>query len=267
MANEQGATVPNTETVIETPVSPIGETPPVSETPAPDPHPLEPGGRRFEEVYARMKDAERRAQEQAERVARLEGQVSVAQRPAQPQQQFYSVEVIQAAIDRGQITPAAGAQQLAWQQTQIAGQQYAAQARIQEQIKTALAEVRQYMDKIPALNDSGSPEITKVANAARDIAEEMGLTMDDPRVQRRALRETFSTLDRVTARAKTQEADRQSRVPHAESGGGGGAALVVTNGDDPLKGVDPKQLAYWKRLNYTPAKMAEEAKYYRNRTR
>lgn len=262
MAEETPTTVP--EAVVAEPevvAAPLEVTAPA------DPHPLEPGGRRFEEVYARMKDAERRAQEQAERVARLEGQVSVAQRPAQPQSQFYSVEVIQAAIDRGQITPAAGAQQLAWQQTQIAGQQYAQQARIQEQVKTALGEVRQYMDKIPTLKDSGSPEITKVADAARDIAEEMGLTIEDPRVQRRALRETFGTLDRVTTRAKTQEADRQSRVPHAESGGGGGAAPVVTNGDDPLKGVDPKQLAYWKRLNYTPAKMAEEAKYYRNRTR
>lgn len=257
---------PTDTTVQDAPVIdvPAGQAP---ETPAKGPHPLEPGGPRFEEVYARMKEAERRDAEKAERLARLEGQMAAQQRPAQPQPQFYTPEVLQAAVDRGQITPAQMAQQIAWQQTQIATAQYAQQSAIQQKVQESLKEVRQYMDKIPELKNASSAEIARVAEAAQDIAGEMNLPIDDARVQRLALRATFGTLDRVTRAQQTREADRRSRVPHAEAAtNGSGSQEPTTPAQDAWKqGIPQAQIDYWTRLRYTPERMKEEAKFYRRR--
>src|SRR6266446_10446407 len=95
--------------------APLAE--PEKETPeVATPHPLEPGGPRFEEVYRRMKEAEARDMENRDRIARLEGQAQVLTRqPSQPQQQTFTPDQLQALVDQGRISPAQMAHQISWQ--------------------------------------------------------------------------------------------------------------------------------------------------------
>ena len=75
--------------------------------PSPEPHPLAEGGTRFNEVYARMKQAE-------ERAARIEGMLAQQQRP-QTQPQYTPEQVaayLQQQVDRGEITPMQGSNAL-----------------------------------------------------------------------------------------------------------------------------------------------------------
>lgn len=242
-----------------------------TETPVetPEPHPLSPGGQRFEQVIAERNQLREEIQSLRDRQANLEGRVQQQQQPP-PQQapQFYSPEQLQTAVDRGLITPAQMAQQIAWQQTQIASRDLIARQQYETRSKAALDEVNAYVEKMPSLMSTSSEDFRRVQRTAQDVSDDMGLPVSDPRVQRRALRETFGTLDRIAARQKLQQDDREARRPHAESGDGGTPAEVPTKANDvsaALKGIPQAQIDWWKSKNYSPARMAEEAKYYRRR--
>lgn len=229
------------------------------------PHPLAPGGVRFEQVNAQKNEAERQLAEMRDRVARLEGAV---QRPTPttpaPTQQTYTPQQLQTLVDQGQITPALMADQLAWQRTQQGNAQMLQTLKWQRTAETALAEVTQYIGKLPALTNTASPEFQRVATAAGEIAEEMGLTIQDPRVQRRALRETFGSLEKLATVGKAGEFNRAHADTHAETGGGGGAAPSAKK-SDPLAGVSKVQLDYWKSKGYTQKMMEAEAPFVKRR--
>lgn len=237
----------------------VEETPEATE---PEPHPLEPGGRRFSEVYGEMKDARREAQDLRERLARLEGAQAAQQRPAQqPQAQFYTAEQLQAAVDRGVITPAKMSEQLAWQQTQLSEQRLRQQIEQESKAKEAYREVESYIDKVPALRKQDSPEMLRVAREAREIADEMGRHINDPVVQRRALRAVFGSLEQVSKVTRAPERGNSNR----DTGTSGLGGVAASAKKDPLKGVPQHYIDHWKRMRYTPEQMAEEAKYIKPR--
>lgn len=251
-----------TEVVVE-PTSVV--TPEVTPEVTPDVHPLEPGGKRFTEVYAEMQDARREAQAMRERVARLEGQQSVTQQQAQPKQEFYTAEQLQGYVDAGKISPAKMADQLAWQRAELKGREMVQQQHVMARHQTALNEVNQYIAKMPALMNQGSPEFATVARAAREVAEDMGLSVDNPVVQRRALREAFGSIDKVAKQTQAREVARQGSDTFTETSGGGGGDTDTTAAKNPLKGVPQHYLDHWKRVGYTHQQMVDEAKYIKPR--
>ena len=254
MADEE---TPVPETVVE----------PTETAPEPEaqPHPLEEGGKRFNEVYGRMKSAERETMELRDRLARVEGQQQILSRPVAPQQKtYYEPQELQVLVDQGRITPAVMADQIAWQRQQQGNQQVLQTMRWQETARTALTEVNQYIEKMPALTSTSSPEFGRVAKAAHEIAEEMGLTVQDPRVQRRALRETFGTLEKLTKVDTAGRFNREHADTHAETGGGGGRQESGGKAD-PLKGIPKAQIEFWRSKNYTQKQMEAEAPFVRRR--
>jgi hypothetical protein len=53
-------------------------------------------------------------------------------------------------------------------------------------------------------------------------------------------------------------------VPHAETAtNGAGEPSTPAAESDFLKGIDAKQIAFWQRMNYSPERMKEEAKFYK----
>ena len=242
--------------ITETPVSVVE-----SATPAPvvdqaeiepAPHPLDPGGQRFGEVYRDMQEARREA-------ARLQGELDKVRQPAQPAQpQFYSPNDLQGLVDAGKITPAVMTAQIAWQERQIAKQEMRAEWTQHEQMRGAGAEVTQYMAAIPKLGDAMSDERRRVDGIVREIAAEMNTTMEDPRAQRRALQIAFGTLDKVTK----QKVVVTQPEPYVETAGGGGSKKPATGGD-PLKDVPASYKTHWEKMGYTRDQMVEEAKYIR----
>lgn len=245
------------------------ETPEV--TPAPvvvedEPHPLDPGGKRFSEVYGEMKDARREAQELRERLARLEGEVQATKPADKPAERMYTPEEMQALVDAGRITPMKATQQIAWQQAELKAREERQQRQVEDRQRVALNEVNQYVDKLPGLRNSSSPEFAKVARIAQDIADDMGKPTSDPIVQRRACREAFGSLERLAKAATVRETTRQNADTHVETSGGGGS-VTTTSTKDPLKDVPQHYKDHWKRLGYSQQQMIDEAQYLRPRRR
>lgn len=226
------------------------------------PHPLEPGGDRFKQVYGQMMDTKRENADLRERVARMEGQLSAQTQPQQ-QQKWYTAQELQRLVDEGRIPPALASDQLAWQRKEEAKREVMAEYQKTQTQKAAQSEIAEYVSKIPALRDSSSDGFTRVARAAREIADELGRSVDDPVVTRRALRETYGTLDRLVQSQRNREFSRQNADTHAEiqRGGGGGEAPAK----DPVADIPAMYREHWKRLGYSPERMKQEAELLRNR--
>ena len=229
-----------------------------------DPHPLDPGGKRFAEVYGEMKEARREAQDLRDRLSRMEGAVAQQQAKPVPQQPVtYTSAQLQAAVDTGKITPAQMADQLAWQRAKESEAALEYRLEAKRRNETALNEINQYVEKIPSLRSASSPEFAKVATVAREIAEELGKSVDDPLVQKRALREAFGTLERLT---KVKEVAGTARgLTNMDSETRGSSGVNTNTKADPLKDVPQMYKDHWKKLGYTQAQMESEAKFIKPR--
>ena len=243
-----------TTTTTET-AAPAAETAP--ETPAPEtatPHPLEPGGKRFEQVYGRMKQLE------GENLSLREQASTKAAPPAAPQQKIWTPQELQTLVDEQKISSALMADQLAYQRAAHMQAQTIQHLEQRGRVQGAEAEVRQYIEKVPKLNDTGSEEFTRVRTAAYEISQEMGRPVTDPIVQRRALREVFGDPSKLAKVTQAETFARDHADTFAETGGGGGTA---TPNKDPFKGVPAAQMQHWKRLNYSHQQMLDELPYVR----
>lgn len=231
-------------------------------------HPLEEGGVRFNEIYARMKAAEDRERAKDERLARLEGQAQALRQPPLQQPTVYTPQQLQQAVDQGLVTPMVAADILARQNAETAAIRTVAQAeqlrQANDRLKSAGTEVNQYMDRIPSLRDTNSPEFRRVADAAYRISDDMGLPVTDLRVQRVALREVYGSLDRMANTSQEREASRRASLPHVETSLGGTRPMGAPQSADAWKKDIPQvHLDHWKRRGYTDDQMKEEAKYIR----
>ena len=251
-------------TTDETPTEPVVEPEITPEVTPGETHPLEPGGKRFAEVYGEMKDARREAQELRERLARVEGQVAAKPVTPVPQPQFYTPQVLQAAVDTGKITPAQMADQLAWQRAEEMRVRVDKDSEQRIRTQSALSEINSYIEKAPSLRDSRSPEFERVARAAREIAEEIGRGVDDPLVQRRALREALGPLDRLAKVRAAVDTARGMNNMDTETRGAGGQSSN-TSKVDPLKDVPQMYKDHWDRLGYSQERRIAEAKFIKPR--
>lgn len=246
MADETETTTETEEKVPESPEAPEERT-----------HPLEPGGVRFEEVVREKNELKAEANLLRSRLASLESQPKEQPKPVQTPT-IYTTEQLQAAVDAGRITPAQLADQLAWQRAQEVRQQVVAETALNQKRASAVAEVTQYLDRIPALNDPMSKDFLRASRVATEIAEDMGWDVRDPRVQRQALRQTFGPLERMADATRTRDYARDHADTAIETRGGGRPA---PSAKDPFKDVPALLMAEWKRLGYSVDQMKEELKY------
>ena len=86
-----------------------------------------------------------------------------------------------------------------------------------------------------------------------------------PVQQRRALREVYGTLDRITQANTDRESSRRASLPHVESTPGGTRNPVSQKVDDAWKkDVPERYFEFWKKQGYSEARMKDEAKYIGN---
>lgn len=216
-------------------------------------HPLAEGGVRFNEVYGEMKAAKARAEMLEQQLADVQKQRATPTPPA-----TYTPPQLQAMVDAGRITPAAMADQLAYQRVQEGRQQMAQDWEARQVAQDAQGEVDRYLTAKPdALGDA------RVLSAARQIQRETGWVGTDPRLARRALREVYGTPERVESTQRQQDLSRQA----AGSGGGiegragGGGAASGTQ--DPLKGAPQYLVEFWDQMHYSPEQRLKEFKAYK----
>lgn len=220
------------------------------------PHPLESGGVRFNEVYAQMKAYQARA-EQAERLL-SQSQTQTSPPPnTRPSTPTYSADQLQTAVNAGQITQAQMAEQLAFQHTRDMERRIEEKMQWQLLASEAQREVEGFLAKKPeALTDA------RVLSAAAQIQRETGWDGKDPRLARRALREVYGSLDRVAQVRQARDMTREGADTGGEPGGrGGGEGPTRTAGGDPLAKIDAGYLEYWKSKGYSRERMLELSKH------
>lgn len=247
----------------------VEEVPPVAVVPEPEAeiHPLAEGGARFNEVYARMKQAEERAtRAEAERAAVLvQQQRQTQQSQAQPFTPEQAAAYLQQQVDRGQMTPMDATNALSQFNARRIANETAVQVQQITQLNTRLqaasVEVQQYIEKVPALRNNASPDFAKVSDAAYALSEDMNLPVSDLRVQRAALRQVYGSIEKMAQASTVRAATRDASLPHVETGAGGRPTGAPAKADDGLKGISQKYIDFWTKRGYTRERMIEEAKY------
>ena len=260
VVSQDTAPVPQEQAIAPPPVAPVVEPavsdlPPTPVAPAPslEPHPLEPGGSRFRQVYARAKTAEERVVELDAAITevrdqniRLETELKLRRdgQQAPPQPTWINYET---AIAEGKITRAQAMDQ--WN-AQVLEQ---AEARVQRQIEVTQRrqavnyDLTRYITAAPELNQRGS-ELRRRVDQEFDYLLSMNgrdvqaLKPDERRVfELQAVRQILGPIDGL------QRQPRPSTEAHVELSGQGTKPQPQVNPDQAvLNALKPEQVAYYR---------------------
>lgn len=162
---------------------------------------------RFDQVYARAKDAETKIQLEREQRARLEGELEAMKRaPAQPTAPTpprYSAAQLQQMIDEGKATVG---QVLAYQEEALRKE---LETKLDEKVQATLSakaktstlqhEMDRYKQVVPEVTQEGTPERQKVVQEFSYLVE-MGYDAKDPRTELMAVRAALGSVETIQAK-------------------------------------------------------------------
>ena len=250
---EQVPAPPPVAPVVEPAISEVPPTPPMAPAPPLEPHPLEPGGSRFRQVYARAKTAEERVAELDAAITevrdqniRLETELKLRRdgQQAPPQPTWIAYET---AIAEGKITRAQAMDQ--WN-AQVLDQ---AEARVQRQIEATQRrqavnyDLTRYITAAPELNQRGSELRRRVDQEFDYLISVQGrdvpsLKPDERRVlELQAVRQILGPIEGL------QRQPRPSPEAHVELSGQGTKPQPQVNPDQVvLNALKPEQVAYYR---------------------
>lgn len=220
------------------------------------PHPLAAGGVRFEEVVSEKNRYKAEADTLRAQVAAF--QVAQTQaHPATPQaEKVWSAQELQGLVDAARITPAQMSDQLSIQRSRESEERVMQRFQTERVLDSAQQDVNAFLRvKADVLLE---PEVLA---AAREIQQETGWRVEDPRLAKRALREVYGSSEKLAAAKKAGEFSRRNADTHVETGGTPGGPGPQGSKPTALKDIHPSYLEEWKRRGYTEAEMIEEAKY------
>ena len=218
------------------------------------PHPLAPGGVRFEEVVSEKNRYKAEADTLRGQVAAYQAAQAVT-RPA-PAEKVWTAQELQGLVDGGRITPAQMSDQLSIQRSRESEERVVQRIQIDRVFESAQQDVNAFL-RVQA-DVLLSPEVLA---AAREIQQETGWKSEDPRLAKRALREVYRSPEKLAAAKKAGEFSRRNADIHTETGGAPGGPGGGAPKPNALKDVHPSYLEEWKRRGYTEAEMIEEAKF------
>lgn len=214
--------------VIQEPVSP---EPAAAVEPEPTkPHALEPGGERFQQVWARAKAAESRMQEEREGRIRAEAEAQVlretrAAQPAKQDDKVLSWPELKQMVADNKISEsdaleyrekAVRTQAVREAETNITNK-FSQQSRDQR----IDAEIGKYKDAIPDVNVQGTDERKKFDTEFRYQVEFAGMDPKSLTTQLAALRAVYGPPERAVQYAKTKGKGTPGAESYAETSGGG----------------------------------------------
>lgn len=214
-------------------------------------HPLEPGGKRFNQVYARAKDAEARLQSERERAARLEGELEALKRtPTEPKTATpprYTAAQLQAMIDEGKATVG---QVLAYQEETLK-KELAAEVdkKVSETLSThqrgstVQTELNEYKTLVPEALQVGTPENQKVLKEFSYLVN-LGYDRNDPRTEVLAARAAFGAVDSLKNKlsAKAIPTGRDTMQDTTASG------KPKPSEKDPLKDLTARERQHYQHM-------------------
>ena len=233
---------------------------PADETTA-TPHPLEPEGERFKEVWARAKKAE--ASEKVEREARIRAEerakVLEEMKTSAPttQQPEYGWDQLQKWIDAGQITMA---QALEYREKRVAEKVTAdAQAKTRQELtqqqRTVFmdGEIEKFLKAIPSIHDLSSPERQRAEQEFAYLMTVDGITQPSQldadtkkRYDLKALRAAFGDPAAITSAQASDRQTRTNRETFMETSTSGGPHSSTWK--DPLKNLTAHEREHYERM-------------------
>ena len=186
-------------------------------------HPLEPGGDRFKEVWARAKAAEERAKQAEERArqveiekARLEGERKAEAEAKQKQatEREYSWDELENFIADGKITRAQASAYKEERLTKRLEAKYQAELDAKLNVTHKVSTIRQDLDKyikaIPSVTQAGTQEHAKYQHELAYLVNTLGYPDTLP-TQLAAARAAFGPPEAVESAAKAKATTRQER--------------------------------------------------------
>lgn len=217
-----------------------------------EPDALKPGGKRWNQLYARTKTAEGEAQRLREEKARLEGQLeatrtapSVAETKPEPR---YTWEQLEAGIDEGKWTRAKA---MEYDRETLRKEM---QATFDTRLKDVLAtqsrgttvqsDIAQYKTSVPGIVIAGSPERVKVEQEFAYLVNSLGYDQKDPRTELLACRNVFGDVKTAQTRqaARTTIPERETMQDMPATG------KPKVDAKDPLKSLTGEQRKHYQRM-------------------
>lgn len=207
---------------------------------------------RFDQVLDRAKAAERDVQELRARVQTLETRPAT---PATSAQEIPTLEQIQLAYDRGQLTEQQKDQWLVYHAEERATARLTNTITQVASMTKAQTTTADYLKAMPTLSDMGSEDFKALSATYAELMVKG--RSHNVETQADALRMTFGPLTRIKEKdSPSPDHTRQRADTFLEGAGGGGR---MANEKDPLKDVSERQIAYWKKQGLTKAQMTQEA--------
>ncbi len=230
------------------------ENPPLLD-PSPEPetkvHPLSPGGKRFEQIYAKGKQAEREVVELRERIALLESKSAPAA-PASTEKEYTWAE-LETFIQQGRISRADAEvhreeiRERKLLKTLETTMHSKSREQTRDQVLTQT--ISEYVQSVPAVLDETSADRVRLDEEFDWLASAQGL---DPAkvdgVQRKALqaaalRNVYGPIDSVKKRSVPAKAEPSQGIS------GGIRPPVTANKDQQLlNGLSQPQVAHYKKM-------------------
>jgi hypothetical protein len=210
------------------------------------------GGKRFNQVYARAKDAEARLQSERERAARLEGELEALKRtPAEPKTATptrYTASQLQAMIDEGKATVG---QAFAYQEETLKQE---LQAQVDKKVSETLSthqrgntvqqEIQEYRTLVPEALQEGTPENQRLVKEMNYLVS-LGHDGNDQRTALIAARAAFGDPDSLKTKraAKAIPTGRDNTMQDTTSSG-----KPKPTEKDPLKDLTSRQRQHYQHM-------------------
>lgn len=228
----------------------LGEEPPQPKTAGV--HPLQPGGRRFEQVYAQGKQAQREAEDLKARLEAAETKLEELKNPKQEKQE-YSWAELETFIQQGKITRADAEahreEVMERKLTKKVKGEFESDTRQANRDLTLTQTLQEYVAVVPAIAVENSPDRVRLDEEFDFIASAQGL--DPSKVspsQRRslqvlALRAVYGPIDSIRKRSVTPKAETSQGVS-------GGTPPAPSNNKDQalLNALTKPQVAHYRKM-------------------
>ena len=223
-------------------------------------HPLEPGGKRFTEVYARAKKAEALAQQEKEARLVAEAELRVRKELGDTktvtQEKVYSNAELDKFIEAGQMTRAEAAD---YRETQVVKKAVAdAEKRIEtkfrneNQFNTTTQGLRDYIEAVPDINQVGTETRNKVEVEYAWLCSVYGTPTKDSPEQRKmeliATRTVLGPLDKLNATKANERQTRQTREAVQESNSTTERNTDKRQGKDPIDSLTLAEKQHYEKM-------------------
>lgn len=220
-------------------------------------HPLQPGGKRFEQVYAEAKQAERERNAEREKRIAAEAQLEILkQRGGQPTPEVsdkeYSWAQLEEFIQQGRITRAdaeAHREEVTLKKlSQRIKQDFTSETKTAQRSEALSSSILGYVQATPSLTVEGSAERIRLDHefdwlcSVRGVDSSKLSDVERKELQLTALRATYGPLESVVKRSAS------SAEPHQGMPGGSRPQRTVNPDQALLNKLTKREVAHYTRM-------------------